>query len=49
MKENQTLNNLSATILSEFDIILIKSNPDLVLVHGDTTTSSMVALASFHV
>jgi UDP-N-acetylglucosamine 2-epimerase (non-hydrolysing) len=48
MKENQTLNNLSATILSEFDIILIKSNPDLVLVHGDTTTSSMVALASFH-
>ena len=48
MKENQTLNNLCATILSEFDKILINVNPDLVLVHGDTTTSSMVALASFH-
>ncbi len=48
MKENQTLNSLSATILSEFDKVLTTVNPDIVLVHGDTTTSSMVALASFH-
>lgn len=48
MKSNQTLNDLSATILSEIDLVLTKEIPDIVLVHGDTTTSSMVALASFH-
>lgn len=48
MKPNQSLNSISALILSEIDIVLEKENPDLVLVHGDTTTSSMVALAAFH-
>lgn len=48
MKPNQTLNNLSASILLEIDKVLATENPDLVLVHGDTTTSSMVALAAFH-
>lgn len=48
MRPNQTLNALSATILSKIDEVLIVENPDVVLVHGDTTTSSMVALASFH-
>lgn len=48
MQENQSLNNLSALILSKIDSVLRETKPDLVLVHGDTTTSSMVALASFH-
>jgi len=48
MKANQTLNGLSANILSEIDPVLVAVNPDIVLVHGDTTTSSMVALAAFH-
>jgi UDP-N-acetylglucosamine 2-epimerase (non-hydrolysing) len=48
MKANQTLNDLSSIILSEIDVVLVNEKPDLVLVHGDTTTSSMVALASFH-
>jgi UDP-N-acetylglucosamine 2-epimerase (non-hydrolysing) len=48
MKANQTLNGLSATILSEMDNVLMTENPNIVLVHGDTTTSSMVALAAFH-
>lgn len=48
MQANQTLNGLSANILSEIDTILVNENPDVVLVHGDTTTSSMVALAAFH-
>jgi UDP-N-acetylglucosamine 2-epimerase (non-hydrolysing) len=48
MQANQSLNNLSALILFKIDGILRKTNPDLVLVHGDTTTSSMVALAAFH-
>jgi UDP-N-acetylglucosamine 2-epimerase (non-hydrolysing) len=48
MLPNQTLNALSSNILSKMDEVLKNENPDLVLVHGDTTTSSMVAIAAFH-
>jgi UDP-N-acetylglucosamine 2-epimerase (non-hydrolysing) len=48
MQPNQTLNGLSANILFKIDGIFANAKPDLVLVHGDTTTSSMVALAAFH-
>jgi UDP-N-acetylglucosamine 2-epimerase (non-hydrolysing) len=48
MQPNQSLNGLSATILSKMDGVFAVAKPDLVLVHGDTTTSSMVALAAFH-
>lgn len=48
MKQGQTLNELSASILTTMDEVLQSERPDLVLVHGDTTTSSMVALAAFH-
>ena len=48
MRANQTLNELSSRLLRFLDSVLDDYNPDLVLVHGDTTTSSMGALASFH-
>lgn len=48
MQPNQSLNKLSSRIVSEMDTILEKECFDLVLVHGDTTTSTMVALAAFH-
>jgi len=48
MQSNQSLNSLSALILSKIDHVLRDTKPNLVLVHGDTTTSSMVALAAFH-
>lgn len=48
MQATQTLNSLSAKILFKMDEVLSIEKPDLVLVHGDTTTSSMVALAAFH-
>jgi UDP-N-acetylglucosamine 2-epimerase (non-hydrolysing) len=48
MQPNQTLNSLSARILSKMEEVLMDAKPDLVLVHGDTTTTSMVALAAFH-
>lgn len=48
MQPNQSLNGLSANILSKMDKVLFEVNPDLVFVHGDTTTSSMVALSAFH-
>jgi UDP-N-acetylglucosamine 2-epimerase (non-hydrolysing) len=48
MQPDQTLNRLSANILLKIDEVLAAVKPDLVLVHGDTTTSTMVALAAFH-
>jgi UDP-N-acetylglucosamine 2-epimerase (non-hydrolysing) len=48
MVSNQTLNLLSSKVLKEIDPILVKEKPTLVLVHGDTTSSILVALASFH-
>lgn len=48
MQANQSLNQLSTKILTAIDDVLLKEKPDLVLVHGDTTTSSMVALAAFY-
>jgi UDP-N-acetylglucosamine 2-epimerase (non-hydrolysing) len=48
MQPNQSLNGLSAKILFKIDEVLTIEKPHLVLVHGDTTTSSMVALAAFH-
>jgi UDP-N-acetylglucosamine 2-epimerase (non-hydrolysing) len=48
MQPNQTLNGLSTQILAKMDAVLIAAKPDLVLVHGDTTTSTLGALAAFH-
>jgi UDP-N-acetylglucosamine 2-epimerase (non-hydrolysing) len=48
MKPNQTLNGVSSDILLEVDKVFLAEKPDVVLVHGDTTTSIMVALAAFH-
>lgn len=48
MQPNQGLNEISSRILSEIDIVFNKEKFDLVLVHGDTTTSVLVALAAFH-
>jgi UDP-N-acetylglucosamine 2-epimerase (non-hydrolysing) len=48
MLPNQSLNGLSSRILSAFDVVLERSKPSLVLVHGDTTTSAICALAAFH-
>ncbi|MCM2302639.1 MAG: UDP-N-acetylglucosamine 2-epimerase (non-hydrolyzing) [Flavobacteriaceae bacterium] len=48
MMPNQSLNLLSSRILEKIDIVLLEVKPDWVLVHGDTTTSAMVAIAAFH-
>ena len=48
MKANQSLNELSSRIFIKMDEVLNDSKPDLVLVHGDTTTSSVCAWASFN-
>ena len=48
MTKNQSLNKLSSRILNQIDDVLVEFSPELVLVHGDTTTSSCSALAAFH-
>ncbi|MDT0643044.1 UDP-N-acetylglucosamine 2-epimerase (non-hydrolyzing) [Zunongwangia sp. F363] len=48
MKAGQSLNSLSASIFENFDSILKKENPDVVLVQGDTTTATIIAQSAFH-
>ena len=48
MQESQTLTGITAAILEKLDPILHKEQPDIVLVHGDTTTSFAAALAAFY-
>ncbi len=48
MKEGQDLYDLSARILTTMRDVIAECRPDLVLVHGDTTTSTFAALAAFY-
>lgn len=48
MQANQDLNDLSSKILGSIDKLLEKEQPDIVVVHGDTSTSVISALAAFH-
>lgn len=48
MKQGQDLYDVTARVLTGMRDVLIKSRPDLVLVHGDTTTSTAAALAAFY-
>lgn len=48
MKQGQDLYDVTARVLTNMRDVLQKANPDLVLVHGDTTTSTAAALAAFY-
>lgn len=48
MKGGQDLYDITARVLLGMRDILKETNPDLVLVHGDTTTSTAAALAAFY-
>jgi len=48
MKQNQDLYDITSNILLGMKNILEDFNPDIVLVHGDTTTTFTVSLASFY-
>lgn len=48
MKDNQTLFDITNLILKGVEKILDFEKPDIVLVHGDTTTAFVVALACFY-
>lgn len=48
MKEKQTLFDITSNILNSIKEVLERENPDIVLVHGDTTTTFATALAAFY-
>lgn len=48
MKPGQTLFDVTSEVLLQLRPILEKENPDVVLVHGDTSTSFASALACFY-
>ena len=48
MTDNQGLNELTSRVIIGLKEVISEVNPDLVLVHGDTTTSMASALASFY-
>lgn len=48
MRPNQGVNGLFARVLEGIDQVLEIHSPDIVLVHGDTTTAAACALAAFH-
>lgn len=48
MKERQTLFDVTTNILNRIREVLEKEHPDVVLVHGDTSTTFVTALACFY-
>ncbi len=48
MKDNQSLVSITADIITKLDCILEVEGPDLVLVHGDTTSAMAAGLAAFY-
>lgn len=48
MTQNQTLTGITINALKGLEDILEKSNPDIILVHGDTTTTFVGSLAAFY-
>ena len=48
MKEKQTLFDITTNILNSIKAVLEQVKPDVVLVHGDTSTTFVTALACFY-
>lgn len=48
MKQGQDLYDVTARVLTGMRDVLKEAHPDIVMVHGDTTTSTAAALAAFY-
>ena len=48
MKDKQTLFDVTISILEKIKDVLTEEKPDVVLVHGDTSTTFVTALACFY-
>ncbi|MCT0221023.1 UDP-N-acetylglucosamine 2-epimerase (non-hydrolyzing), partial [Lactiplantibacillus plantarum] len=48
MKPNQTLAGITSRVLTKLDAIMDTVKPDIVLVHGDTTTTFAASVSAFY-
>jgi len=48
MSNQQTLVDITVNVLKKLDLVIKKETPDLILVHGDTTTTLIGALSSYY-
>lgn len=48
MSQNQSLADITVHIISKLDKVLKELKPDIVLVHGDTTTTLAASIAAFY-
>lgn len=48
MQPRQSLTTITTSVMSKMELVLKDEKPDIVLVHGDTTTSFAAALAAFY-
>ncbi len=48
MKEGQTLSEVTGRVIAGLESVIKESKPDMVLVHGDTTTTFAGSLAAFY-
>jgi len=48
MKDRQTLVDITTRVLEKLDSVMKEVQPDIVLVHGDTTTTFVGSLAAFY-
>ena len=48
MTDDQSLTEITTRVLARMEPVLNESHPEVVLVHGDTTTSTAAALAAFY-
>ena len=48
MKQGQTLSDITSRALKGLEEVILKEKPNIVLVHGDTTTTFAGALASYY-
>ncbi|CAI2620069.1 UDP-N-acetylglucosamine 2-epimerase [Apilactobacillus kunkeei] len=48
MKAQQTLISITTTVINKLDSIINEAKPDMILVHGDTTTTFAAAVSAFY-
>ena len=48
MKPGQTLSQVTARVIEALDPVIIEAKPDIVLVHGDTTTTMAASLTAYY-
>lgn len=48
MKDRQTITGITTNVLKGIEDVIVKEKPDMILVHGDTTTTFAGSLAAFY-